>query len=420
MKNNVKYRPFHIRLANAGGALVTSMGCMERTLNPDDLLGLASRRTGLDDFGPGDFLEPFRLLVDCYNNEARLNFVGRMSAKTYLLQLLENRLRVERDRRQHPEITRQEIQSPVCILGLPRTGSTLLFELMAQNPALRAPTSWEVMLPSPPPRAERFQDDPRIRKAQRMFDWVDRIAPHFKHIHEVGARRPQECLPITSQAFRSIQFHTTNNVPTYQAWLNRADLVPAYQYHRRMLQHLQAFGPQGTWLLKAPCHLFGIEALFRVYPDARIVQTHRDPVRVIGSISSHCVSLRQAFSEHLDLATIGKTWCWLWSLGLELTMRFRRNHPELEHHFLDLPYEELTANPVAAVQKIHEHFGLPFNREAFARTRDYLAAHPKDCHGTHRYRLEDYGLSSIQVLETFSHVSDITTSCSAGAQAMHA
>lgn len=401
MSNNPRYRPLPIRVANLCGAAATSVRLLDREINADQLMAQARQRTGLGDFGPEDFLEPFRLLVGCCNSEAQLNFIGRMSAKTYLLRLLENRLLVERDRKQHPEIADQQIKSPVFILGLPRTGSTLLFELMAQNSALRVPMSWEVMLPSPPPRAETFQSDPRIKQARRLLDWVDRLAPEFKHIHEVGALRPQECLPITAQAFRSLQFHTTYHVPTYQAWLNQADLTPAYEYHRRMLQHFQAFGPKGTWILKAPAHIFGIEALLKVYPDARIVQTHRDPVRVIGSIASHCVSLRQAFSEQLDLDNIGSTWCWLWSLGLEKTLKFRRDHPELENRFMDLPYEELTQDPVAAVEKIHGRFDLQFNQEVCDHVKDYLAAHPKGKHGTHRYRLEDYGLNSGQVGERF-------------------
>ncbi|MCU0789327.1 MAG: sulfotransferase [Verrucomicrobia bacterium] len=402
MNRNPRYRPPSIRLVNALGVAATSLRLVDGQMDADQLMARACRQTGLEDFGPADFLEPLRILVECYNTEARLNFIGRMSAKTYLLQLLENRLRVEQDRKEHPAIARQQIQAPVFILGLPRTGSTLLFELMAQNAALRAPLSWEVMLPSPPPRAESFQSDPRIRKAQRMLDWVERIAPEFKHIHEVGALRPQECLPITSQAFRSIQFHTTNHLPTYQAWLNAADLTPAYEYHRRMLQQFQAFGPRGTWVLKAPAHLFGIAEIFRVYPDARIVQTHRDPVRVIGSIASHCVSLRQAFSEQLDLDNIGSTWCWLWSLGLERTFKFRREHPELEERFLDVPYEDLTRDPVAAVERIHQRFELPVSQGAFDRVRAYLAEHPKGRHGTHRYQLEDYGLDPGRVLARFA------------------
>jgi len=406
MNRNPKYRPLSIRLANACGAAAISARLADRKLDADRLMAQARQRTGLEDFGPEDYLEPFRLLVASYNTEARLNFIGLMSARTYLLQLLENRLLVEHDREVHPEIADQQIKLPVFILGLPRTGSTLLFELMAQNTALRAPLSWEVMLPSPPQGARMVVRDPRIRKAQRMLDWVDRIAPDFRHIHEVGALRPQECLPILAQAFRSLQFHTTNHVPTYQAWLNNADLTPAYQYHHRMLQHFRAFGSPGTWILKAPAHIFGIEALLRVYPDARIVQTHRDPASVIGSIASHCVSLRQAFSEHLDLENIGSTWCWLWSMGLERTLQFRREHPELEERFLDLPYEELVQDPVATVRKVHQQFDLPFDSEALAGARDYLAAHPKGKHGSHRYRLEDYGLSSGQVMSRFGTYED--------------
>jgi hypothetical protein len=364
-------------------------------------MALARRRTGLEDFGPDDFLEPLRLLVRCYNSEAQLNFIGRLSTKSYLLQLLENRLRTEQDRKVYPQIAAQKIRSPVFILGLPRTGSTLLFELMAQNPTLRVPLSWEVMLPSPPPRGDSFSCDPRIKKTDRMLSWLDRIAPDFRRIHEIGGRKPQECLPIASQAFRSIQFYTTHHVPTYQAWLNNADLFPAYAYHHRMLQHFQAFGPKGTWLLKAPAHIFGMEALFRVYPDARIIQTHRDPISVIGSITSHCVSLRQAFSETLDLDTIGPHWCKLWSMGLQRLLNFRRDHPELETRFLDLSYEHLIGNPLGAVKTIHEHFELSLNQETSDCVRDYLVMHPQGRNGPHRYRLEDFGLNTQQVSNHF-------------------
>jgi hypothetical protein len=402
MTKNPKHRPATIRLTNLVGAALFSTGIIEKKLNADQLMAEARRNTGLDDFGPDDFLEPFRLLVDTYNSEAQLNFIGRLSAKTYLLRLLENRLLMERDREEHPEIGEQRIRQPIFILGLPRTGSTLLFELLSQNAALRAPLSWEVMLPSPPPGLRMLRRDPRIRRVQRMLNWVDRIAPDFKYIHQVGALRPQECLAITAQAFRSIQFHTTNNLPTYQAWLNNADLTPAYEYHHRVLQHFQAFGPVATWLLKAPAHVFGIEALFKVYPDARIIQMHRDPVRVIGSIASHCATLRQAFSEELDLERIGSAWCWLWSMGLERTLNFRRAHPELEDRFLDVPYEELTRDPVALVRRVHEHFGLRFGGEVLGQIRGYLASHPSGKRPQHRYQLEDYGLSPTEVYARYA------------------
>jgi hypothetical protein len=261
--------------------------------------------------------------------------------------------------------------------------------------------SWEVMLPSPPPRVETFGVDPRIRQVQRMLDWVDRMAPDFKRIHEIGAMHPQECIPIMAQAFRSIQFHTTHNVPTYQAWLNTADLTPAYIYHRRMLQHFQAFGPCGTWLLKAPAHLFGVEEILRVYPDARFVQTHRDPVQVVGSIASHCVSLRQAFSEHIDSELIGYTWCWLWAMGLKRTLAFRQAHPELADRFLDVDYADFVRQPVTIVKDLHNKMDIPLDSSTRAEMEAHLAANPQGKHGRHRYRLEDVGLNPGQVLTQF-------------------
>lgn len=384
------YRPPLIRLANRGGPLVASLGLISTSLDTKALMAEASRRARLTDFGPEDFVEPLEILCRSYLEEAKLNFVGIMSARTYLLRLLTNRLLMERDRRAHPQVAEQEITAPVYILGLPRTGSTLLFELLASDPRLRAPLSWEVMLPSPPPVAG--VRDRRIRQVQRLLDWVDRIAPEFKKIHPVGAELPQECIAMSAQAFRSIQFHTTNYVPHYQAWLDSADLVPAYQYHRRMLQQFQARTPTARWLLKAPGHLFGPEALLATYPDAHIIQTHRDPLKVLGSIASHCASLRQAFSEDIDLEDIGATWSRLWALGLERTLAFRAANPALESRFLDVRYAELIANPFAVLEGIYAHLGLPFAPEIRARMEHYLVEHRQGRHGQHQYSLERYGL----------------------------
>jgi len=402
IRNEHLYRPWQIRLTNFLGSAIAAAGVPDLRLDVNSLLATASRKTGLDDFGQDDFREPLAVLVKSYEAEAALNFIGKLATRTYLLRLLENRLLLERDRARHPEIAAQQVQSPVFIIGLPRTGSTLLFELMAMNPVLRAPMSWEVMLPSPPPRAETFGRDPRIDKAQRLLSWLDRIAPEFKRIHPIGATLPQECIPIQAQAFRSIQLHTANHAPSYQSWLERADLTPAYEYHRRMLQHFQAFGPKGTWLLKAPGHLFGLDTLFRVYPDARIVQTHRDPLKIVGSIASHCACLRQAFSERVDLGVIGSTWARLWSVGLSRTLKFRRDHPKLGDRFHDLHYADLVRNPIAAAEAIHRRFDLPLSQHARQRMQAYLASHPKGLNGVHHYELSDYGLDADREWHRFS------------------
>ena len=311
MSFDPRYRPWSVRFANAMGRTIPL------SLDPESLMQTARRRTGLEDFGPFPLEEPLHLLCSAYENESQMNFIGRAAARSYLLRLLENRLRLESDRRKYPEIEQQNIREPVFVLGLPRTGTTILYNLLELDPDNRAPLSWEVMMPSPPPGLDTTkQPDPRIAETDRLLNRVDRLAPDFRKIHPLGATLPQECIAITTHPLQSIQFHTTHRVPSYQAWLDRQDLRPGYEWHKRFLQHLQWRAGGERWLLKAPAHLFGMDALSAVYPDARVIQTHRDPVKVVASIASHGCVLRAAFSDRIDVNEIGAEWCELWAQGL--------------------------------------------------------------------------------------------------------
>ena len=360
----------------------------------------AARRARSDDFG-GGFETGLTLLLEALNQEAHLNFVGWLTARTYLLQLLTNRALLEADRRRHPEIEAARVRAPLVITGLPRTGSTLLVGLLARDPQFRAPMTWEVMRPSPPPRAATFQYDARVRRTQRMLDQIDLIAPRFRATHPVGSTLPQECIAITAQAFQSILFHVINDVPSYQQWLNDQPLTAAYEYHRRFLQHLQAFGPEGRWLLKAPGHLFGLDALFSVYPDALVIVMYRDPATVMASLASHCARLRQAFSEQMDLRAIGRSWTDLWALGWRRQTSFRRRRPELDDRFLDVAYEELIAAPMEQVARIYRHFDLALDDDVRQRMMTHLAVHPQHGDGRHTYSLEDFDLTEVHVREQF-------------------
>ncbi len=396
------HRPWHLRIANAAGGLLSRLGALRYPLTREALSEAAVRATGWDDFGPDDYIEPLERLLAAYRDEARLNFIGEAMAHTYLMQLLRNRLLVERVRSSHPEVASERVEAPVFILGLPRTGSTILYELTALAPEFRAPLTWEIMFADPPgliPRPER-----QARRAQAMLGWLDWLAPEFKKIHPMGGALPQECIMILSLAFRSVQFHTQNDVPSYQAWLNDADLAPAYAYHRRFLQHLQAFGAQAgrRWLLKAPAHLFGLDALFETYPDARVIQTHRRPSEVVASVSSFSATIRQAFSEHLDLDELGRTSCALWQRALDDAAQFRARRPELAGRFMDLRYRDFLAAPQAAVAEVSRFAGLSVDDEAESRVRAYLAAHPQNRHGRHEYRLADFGLEAGAVDEMFA------------------
>ena len=273
-------------------------------------IGAPGRRS----YGAWDFAEPLERLLKSYRDEAALTTLGRITVRELIVSLLDNLLRMEAERAANPSIEQQRIAAPVFIIGLPRTGTTHLHGLISEDPANRAPLTWEVMYPAAPRSAA---DVARARsQAGTRLDWANRLAPEFMRIHPIAPDLPQECIAITAQVFMSIQFHTTHDVPSYQDWFEDASQRLGFDFHHRFLQHLQAkttamdggsaanagaiCGPGARWVLKAPGHLFALEGLLERYPDARIVHTHRDPLRVMASMASHATVLRRAFSDDAD------------------------------------------------------------------------------------------------------------------------
>ena len=212
-------RPLGLRLLNRTGRALRAVGLPVLRLDEAWLLARASRRSGLDDFGDGAFRECLRRLLDALEHEAALTLLGRLIARADCVRLLENRLRIVHTLRRHPEIERQDIRQPIFIVGLPRTGTTILPELLAQDPANRVPMTWEVMHPWPPPERATYRTDPRIAQVEKHFAGVDRLVPGFKAMHPMGAELPQECVALTAHDFASMLFSTTHDVPSYDAWL---------------------------------------------------------------------------------------------------------------------------------------------------------------------------------------------------------
>jgi hypothetical protein len=361
----------------------------------------ACRHTGLHDFGTIPFQESLQLLLHSCEHEAQLNICGRMAVRHDILRLLRNRLCLEDDWKRHPGIAAQGIDRPLFIAGLPRTGTSLLHGLLAQDPANRTRLSWEVMSPSPPPEREQYESDPRIAQVERRMRCIYWLAPEFKRIHEVGARLPQECVAITSHVFRSPQFATTFHVPSYEAWIDKADLRPAYQFHRRFLQHLQWRCSGQQWVLKSPAHLAGLDALLETYPDAGIIQTHRDPLVAIPSLASLRTVLHSAFSNAVDPLQIGLETTSYWAQVLIQVIQFRHAHPAAQSRFYDVHYHDLTRDPIGTVRRIYAHFGLPFTQTAEGRMRQYLAQHPRHQYGEHRYTMEQFGLKPAEEAERY-------------------
>ena len=252
--------PIAIRALNRFGAMLN--GKVSRYIAPEELIETARRRANLDDFGPGDFQEPLgRLLESCWR-DARLNVIGNIALRSDLLRILRNRLLLQRDRRLYPEIEHHQIRGPLFVVGLPRTGTTFLHTLLSADPSNRTPLTWEVMEPSPPTNGERQR---RIRRVSQNLSCLEWIAPNFRQLHPVGPELPQECVSLMSPSFLSDQFDTMYNVPRYREWFLRQDLRPAYNFHRRFLQHLQERENGRRWVLKAPTHMFALPTFLATY-----------------------------------------------------------------------------------------------------------------------------------------------------------
>lgn len=395
------FRPLPIKALNALGRALARMDVVPIDLSSDGLIAAAKKQTGLYDLGLPSFRPGFSKLLESLEKDARLNLFGRYFARRQMLELLSHRLRLADYRNRNHAVSWEKIERPLFIVGLPRTGTTLLYGLLAEDPGNRAPLSWEIDDPCPPAETATYHSDPRIETTRKRFEQVNRLAPGFQTIHPVGALMPQECIVTTASEFMSIRFQMCFDVPSYDEWLLQQDMTETYHHHRRFLQHMQLHHKGERWILKSPGHLGPIDALFDVYPDAMLIQTHRDPIRVVPSVASLEYTMRLVSSDHVDPARVGRQMIQTWSKLLDQGMVARAQHPERESRILDLSMREIVSAPMASVEKIYRYFGLDLSVEARARMQAYLARHPKDEFGTHRYSLENFSLDADEVNAAF-------------------
>jgi hypothetical protein len=375
----------------------------EASLDLQDLLNEATDRTGgLTDLGAGPFVEPMKRLLPSLEDEARLNSLGRVIARERVLGHTVSRLHYVNDRKRFPEIERQEITRPVFIIGLPRTGTTILHDILAQDPSNRAPMTWEAMFPSPPPESETFETDPRIETCEALFPDIDAQIPGFKAMHPMGARLTQECVTLMGETMCTPLFHNQFRVPSYQDWVDReADFRHVYDFHRQQLQHLQSRHRRDRWVLKTGAHLWGLEHLLETYPDARIVFTHRDPVDSMTSYASLTSLVRTMSSDDVDRVEIARDWTARLHRVVMHALEVRAAGAYPDAIFYDMHFPDFVADQFAVVQKIYETFGLPLGEEAATRMRAFIAANPKGKHGEHRYTPEEYGVDPAAVRHAF-------------------
>ncbi|KPF84143.1 sulfotransferase [Novosphingobium sp. AAP93] len=330
------------------------------------------------------------------DQETGISADGRTRALAQFRDNLSRLAAIVADRAAHPEIAEIAIDRPVFILGLPRCGTSILHALIGADPQVRTPLQWEVAEPSPPPEAATFDTDPRAAgfdayvAANFTGAWADILKAH-----PIGARIPQECGMILETAFQGINPTMLFSLPGYYDWYHKADTSFGYQVHKMWLQHLSWRNPRQRWVLKVQEHAYHLGELMRTYPDAVLVQPHRDPVTVMASISRLIEVIRCVSFTSIDRAALGRELLHLWHDGQVASMAWRKANPQVR--VLDLRFKDIVADPVAAVRQVYHHAGMDFTATTEQAVSDWWVANPSDKHGQHRYELADYGLTREQV-----------------------
>jgi len=358
-------------------------------IDVDGLLAEVAGDVGLDDYGDPTFRSGLDALWVSATKEADLNEIGMLAVDAQVRGNLANRLRVHEWHRTHPELAATRVEAPLILVGMPRSGTTALSHLLAADPDNRSLLAWEANASIPPPTTATYRDDARFVAAREAPSAVDMINPGFKAIHHDEPDDAMECTLLHAQHFQSLIHSTTFNVPGYDEWLLASDWDGAARYHELVLQVLQSECP-GRWQLKSPQYGLLLDSVFATYPDARMIVTHRDPVRITASTFSLLRSLTGTFSDVDHTEYIVGHWPDTLSALLDRAMDARDRIGE--DAFFDVAYADVVRDPVAVVGTIYERFGIEWNPDKEAYFRRFHAANPQHKYGTHTYSLAEVGV----------------------------
>lgn len=365
----------------------------------EDIIAAAKAQTGLGEYGDPAILEGLQRLLDSYAGEARFTERGSQMAHADLVTYMGLRMKIEDWLARHPELLDAPIEKPLFVFGLPRTGTTLLINLLHADPARRSFLRWEAYDPVPPPQPEELHAGPRYQAMQDKTQMALKYMPQIAAIHYEDADSPTECQFLMTPSFVSQVYESQADIPGYRQWfLHEADYRPAFRQHKRTLQALQHHA-KGRWTLKNPWHPLYLDALVETYPDAQLVMTHRDPAEVVGSICSLIKYVRAVYSDDVDLKGIGESFMDTFQVMIDRADAFKAKHGA--DAILDVQYADLCRDPLAVVRGIYDHFGEPYTDAARAAQEAYMADNQQGKHGKHSYDLAEFGLSKEGVRERF-------------------
>jgi hypothetical protein len=370
------------------------------SLDVDRIEGAARAQSGLDDTGGDHYREGLERLVAAMNDEGGLTEMGEAMQHARLTALLAERLGVEETYRLHPQIDDQEIGGPVFVIGLPRTGTTALSQLVAADPQFRSLRLWESGSPVPPPETATEHTDPRIAVAEGNLALMNEAFPLMQTMHHTEATTATECQDLMGMSFRTVHFDGFARVPSYLEWVIDTDMKPTYRYHRRVLRLLQWHCPPTLWHLKTPVHMFALDALVEAYPNARFLWSHRDPVKVLGSVCSLIHYTRSWSSDRDDSVELGSEQLDRWWLAIQRAMDFRERLGD--DRFADVAFAELQTDPLEALEKGLARIGIPFDDRSRASVTEWAGSHEPGAHGSHSYEVSDFGLEPDRIRERFA------------------
>jgi hypothetical protein len=370
------------------------------TFDAHELEEGACAATGLEDFGSSYYREGLERIVDALNTEADLNDIGRVIQHATISNALIQRLKIEDTYTQHPEIDDQVVGGPVFVIGLPRTGTTALSQLVGADPQFRSLRMWESQAPTPPPEAATQDSDPRIAQAEAGLKMLDDMFPLMKTLHNSEPTAPTECQDLMGMSFRTFHFDGAVRAPGYLAWLMDCDMRGTYTFHRRVLKLLQWHCPPVLWHLKTPVHMFALDALVEAYPNAKFLWSHRDPAKVMASVCSLIQYVRSWSSDRNDAEELGTEQLDSWVEGVRRAMDFRNRTGD--ERFADVSFADLQIDPVHTLQTSYESLGLTFTDATLQSVTQWAQGHRPGSRGTHEYDLAAYGLTPEGVRERFA------------------
>lgn len=372
--------------------------CVRRgSLQAAELLESALKRAKRPGFADHSFVTPLEHLLEACNEEADLSLLGARALRIDILRCLRTLLHFEEIEAARPAVLSRPIRAPIVITGMPRSGTTFLHRLILQDPGTIAPRLFQLVYPYAS-QAGSCGALLRKRWVSLQLALFRMITPELNALHPIAVNAPEECTDITAHVFQSPRFDATYRVPTYSGWLERSGFLEAYRFHRRFLQHLDAQLPGRRWVLKSPDHVFALEDLRKIYPDAHLVFVHRDPVRVLASVSRLTEVLRRPFTRSIDRVEIGRQVSAYWINGAQIMSR-RSSRSDSELH---LSYRQICSCPLDAVRAVYRHCGLVLTPEAEGRMLWWLRSSANPSRPLRNYRLADFGLDPHLLREHFA------------------